>query len=135
LEVVTLVDPASEQGILAAAMLRSGERLSAELSTGLDVTGSVDAGLALLDRVVPSSEWSMFYIRFISGYSGPLVDARGPYSVHIIVSRRLLYMGQGWTPATCLLDGILQTQQPPEAARDLDEMESSTLFQNDDSGV
>jgi hypothetical protein len=116
LEVLTLVDPASEPGVLAASMLRSGKRLSTGLPTGLDVTGSVDAALALLDRVVPGSEWNIFYNRFISGRTGPLVDARGPYSVHIIVSDRFLYIGQGWTPATCLLDGILQTKQPPESS-------------------
>lgn len=95
---------------LSAASHTLGKTSTSEISTTLDVTGSMDGVLSLFDALLPDAEWHMFHIRRI----GPDADvSQAPYTINI-ETPGVLNIGHGWTRPVCILDGILRALQPPD---------------------
>ena len=109
-----LTDPRSKQSY--------AQRPSPAIRSDI-LTSSIDEVLRLLQWLFPNAAWALFYNEFCLGLTGQKIDPDGPYAIQIDTPDAL-YCGSGWTPATCVFDGILRTLQgtddlrprPPEEA-------------------
>jgi hypothetical protein len=81
LEILVAAEPRTQVGRLARFYLDSLVPLGENILRLLDITGSLDAAFAFLERRVGDTEWSMMRLKNQYGYAAHnrVIRAEGPY--------------------------------------------------------
>jgi len=113
LEVLAAAEPTSEQGMAARALLERPHLEDGDVPRELDVTGSMDAAFDFYERVHGLAEWSMFLMqgKYPARKQERKLRAEGPYHIQIELPG-VLCCGDGWTKATCVVNGVLRAMLP-----------------------
>jgi len=109
LEILMAAEPSTEVGRLARFYLDSLVPLGENVPRILDITGSLDAAFAFLERHVGDSEWSMMRLKNQHGFAAHrrVIRAEGPYHIQIETSDGI-FLGNGWTKPACVLNRVLR---------------------------
>jgi hypothetical protein len=126
-EILASAEPGTEVGRLARFYLDSLVPLGENIPRLLDITGSLDAAFAFLERHLDDTEWSMMRLKSRVGRTEheKVLREEGPYHIRVETSDAL-YLGNGLTKPACVVDVVLRTllHLPVEAPKNVEPLQA-----------